>query len=689
MRIWHNIIFLSGSFVLFGLVILFLIIPSITIIAYAPELSSKNRLVRKNDRGIILTDREGDQFFRLDEGRMATIVPLDNISPYIKEGVVAMEDRTFWSHHGISPRGIIRALFTNMTQGKIVAGGSTITQQLVKNTMLEPHKNFLRKYIEAILALALERNFTKNEILEMYLNTVYFGKGAYGIAEATDRYFGIPPDTLSLGQASVLLGLLTAPSSISQDSERAREQQNIVINTLKDLDEISEEEAKEAIETPVQFVASKPEQNEALAPHFALAAAHKVREILGENHPPVIVTTTLDRKVQELAEKALADHISRIKSQGAGNGAVVVIDPTSGEVLAYAGSFDWFDPEVGKVDMAASPRSPGSAFKPFVYALAFERNIMTPATVLPDKPITYGSAYTPKNYDGRFRGQVLARRALANSLNIPSLAVMEKVTVPSALSFIQSLGFTTIKDEKDLGISLILGTNEVPLVEITNGYGMFANHGIYHQSTTILSITDTSGKSLYEWKRESERVLSEESAFLITSILTDNRSRSELFGRLLDTSVDAAVKTGTSEGFRDSVTVGYTPNLVVGVWVGNNDNAPMQKLTGSLGAAPLWKSLIQQISQWYPPQKFSKPDRIVEERVCTHNGLRVNEATSSAITEYFIGGTAPTGVCFVSQPQPAEEVPEDQSEPPQPAQTTELPQENSEQPTSYALITQS
>lgn len=654
MRLRRRILSFIGSLAIFGSVVTFLIIPSLTLIVYSEELTDKDRIIRKNDRGIILTDRDNVPFFRLEQGRITEVVPLEKISQNMIQSVVAMEDRSYWDHKGISLRGISRAFATNISQGRIVAGGSTITQQLVKNTMLAPNKSYIRKYIEAILAVALERNFNKSEIMEMYLNTVYFGQSAYGIADAAKHYFNTTPEELTIAQAATLTGFLTAPTQVSGDPGLVSRNQHLVVDTLLDLKKISEEEAQKIKDTPIEFAEVSREDKNILAPHFALAVSGQVQAIIGEDHPPVIVKTTLDRKIQEFAEDALDQHVQRIRRQGAGNGAVVVIEPSSGEILAYAGSFDWSDPSYGKVDMAASPRSPGSAFKPFVYALAFEKNIMTPATMLPDKPVTYGTSYKPRNYDGRFRGNVLARRALANSLNVPSLAVMEKVSVPTVLNFLQSLGFSTLKDPKDLGISLVLGTNEVPLFELTNAYGVFANYGMYTPHTTILSIKNAGGDTLYEQKQSSRRVLSEDSAFLITSILTDNRSRSEQFGGMLDTSVDAAVKTGTSEGYRDSVTVGYTSNTAVGVWVGNNDNTPMQRLTGSLGAAPLWKTIIQKVSGWRPPEKFRKPDDIVERQVCFYRRLETGDTTPSAYTEYFSGDMAPRESCVLNQPeQPA------------------------------------
>jgi 1A family penicillin-binding protein len=626
-------------------------IPVFTYIFFAKDLSTTTAIMNRNSTGVILYDRNGTEFFKFYEAKYKKSVPLTMLPKHVKDAVIVAEDREFYRHPGFSIKAIIGAVIADIKERDLAYGGSTITQQLVKSSLLKPEKDFLRKYQEIILAQEIERRYTKDQILEMYLNSVYFGEGAFGIEAASLTYFGKPAKDLNLSEASMLAGLLTAPSSLSPlsgDEELARKRQQYVLNELKEERLISENEYKNALNTKLTYT-SEGTGFPYKAPHFALMVKAALDDEYGEEQiarSGFKIYTTLDLSLQEYAENEVKKQVENLKASNVTNGAATVIDPKTGEVLVVVGSHDWFDDTNGKVNMATTPRQPGSSFKPIIYADALEKRIISPASVLKDQPTTFQKTYKPENYDKKFRGQVLVRRSLANSLNVPSVEIMQKLGVEEGLEYAKKLGITTLEDPSQYGLSLVLGSGEVPLIEMTNAYATFANGGQKNPITMIKKIEDKRGKTVYSYTPRPEPVIEKGAAFLISSILSDSPARREVFGTALDTpGIQAAVKTGTSENYRDSLTLGYTPEVAVGVWVGNNDNKAMEKVAGSLGAAPIWKAIITKFHQTTKPSRFVPPEGVVQLSICKTNGLLAKTATSAATAEFFLDGTQPTRIC--------------------------------------------
>ncbi len=670
----RTIIYLIGI----GIAVLILI-PLITYLIFVWDLSSKEKIMNRNSAGVVLLDRNNKEFFSFYQGRTKQITPLSDIPKYAQEAVISVEDRDFYNHPGFSLRGIGRALIEDLQNDSLSQGGSTITQQLVKTNLLSPDRNFLRKYQEVVLALEVDRRFSKNDILEMYLNTAYFGEGAYGIDGAAEAYFGKPASELSLAESALLAGILPAPSAyspITGNRDKAFERQKLVLNRMVQQGYITQAQADEA-ETQEIVFNPKPVLINDKAPHFALMVKDELIEKYGEPRlarSGFRVRTTLDLEKQEYAEGVVADQVARLAGNKVTNGAAVALDPKNGEILVLVGSHDYYDETNGKINMVLRARQPGSSFKPIVYGKALEDENITPATVLADKPITYPDGYKPQNYDNKFRDKVLARFALAQSLNIPALHVIERVGIPTTIEFARKLGITTLTRPSDYGISMVLGAAEVPLLQMTSAYGVFADEGKYVAPTTIIDIKDKNGKTVFEHKVDTKSVMDPRAAFQISSILSDNAARAPVFGNALTISRTAAVKTGTTNDYRDALTLGYTPSVVVGVWIGNNDNAPMTSIAGSLGAAPVWRLIMENLLKGTPIQKFKEPLGMINLNVCKENGLVAKVATSSAYPEFFISGTAPKRSCTqggfpTTEPSKNEEQPTDTPAP----QATDTP----------------
>lgn len=621
----------------------------VTILTYAEHngtLNDQNQIINKKHAGFIITDRNDQVFFQFNQASVKKYVSLNEISPHMINSVIAAEDKDFYSHPGFSVSAMAAAVVANLKHRDKLYGGSTITQQLVKNSLLEPDKSLFRKYQEILLASEMERKYTKQEILEMYLNSVYFGRGAFGVEAASESYFSKKASELNLSEATILTALLPAPTSLSPlngDHSELQKRQEVILTRLIEEGYIKANDKEEALKQNPDF-SSTSALIDYQAPHFALMVRDKLIEMYGEeevNRSGFTVKTTLDLNYQQQAEEVVLDQVNKLKANQANNAAAVIIDPKTGEVLALVGSKDWGDEKFGKVNMVTTPRQSGSSFKPIVYAAAFEERIITPATILRDQPtvfqknVAFTKPYSPKNYDGKFRGDVLPRRALANSLNVPAVLVMEKVGLEKTLNFAKEMGIESLKGPSDYGLSLVLGTGEISLMELTSAYSVFANDGKYNQPDIILEVKDKFGKVVYTKESNTRQVISPQTAFQITSILSDSKTRSEVFGKLLDTQKVAAVKTGTTEDYKDALTIGYTPNIVIGVWVGNNDNRPMDQVAGSLGAAPIWRTLIDRL----PGENiaFAKPNDIVELGFCSQ-------------TEYFQPGTQPSQNCTLPPP---------------------------------------
>lgn len=641
---WKKPILIS----LAAIAVILIMIPVSTYLYFIRDISSKQGIMSVKNGGVTLLDRTGKTFFTFYEVRTNDTVSLDQISQYVPKAAVASEDKDFYKNPGFSIEGIGRAIVDDLKNQSLSQGGSTITQQLVKNALLTQSKSFLRKYQELILAIEVDRRFSKNDILEMYLNTVYFGEGAFGIEDASQAYFSKDASDLDLAESALLVGVLPAPSAyspISGSRELAFQRQHTVLQKMYDQGYITQDQMKQAEAEQIVFHPKKQAINEE-APHFALMVKDQLIKQYGSEqelaHSGLTVTTTLDLAGQEYAQQVVENQVQHLAGDHVSNGAAVVMDPTNGEILALVGSHDWYDEQNGKINMALSPRQPGSSFKPIIYTKALEDHLITPATILNDSKTVFPGGYTPHDYDMQYRGPVTARFALANSLNIPAVEVMQKVGVSDGVNFAEQLGVTTLKDPSNYGLSLVLGAANIPLVEMTEAYAAFANQGNQVPYTTILEIQDKKGNVVYSYTPQSSQVVSPQAAFLISSILSDNKARSYEFGNTLTISRPAAVKTGTTEDFRDALTLGYTPQLVVGAWVGNNDNSPMDSVAGSLGAAPIWRQLMEHFLIGKPVVTFTPPPGITQETVCgTTTFSKDNQASSSAYMEFFMAGTAP------------------------------------------------
>lgn len=637
---------------------LILFIPVFTYAYFAKDLKSPEGIMNRNNTGVVLFDRNNEIFFKFYEGKYERFVPLSDIPPRMQQALIVAEDKNYYDHPGFSVKSILAAFVANIKKGDIAYGGSTITQQLVKTTLLASQKSFLRKYQELVLAEEIERKYTKDEILTMYFNSVYFGEGAFGIEEAAKTYFNISAKNLSLAQSAILAALPTAPSKlspISGDREKVIERSRYILGKMAEEHYITNEQKEVAIHEKLAFN-TDGNKDRYKAPHFALMVKDELIKKYGEEEiarSGFKVYTTIDLGWQKYAEEIVAKQVEALKFSRVSNGAAVVIDAKTGEIRVVVGSKDWNNDIFGKLNIVTAARQPGSAFKPIVYSAALEKGIITLATILKDEPITYKNAwetYSPRDYDGKFRGRVTARRALANSLNIPSVEVISKLGVDNAVEMGKRLGLTTLKDYSQYGLSLVLGAAEVRPLDLTEVYATFANGGVRNTSTTIAKIENKIGELVYVHIPEKQQVLDPKYAFLVSSILSDNNARSEVFGNILNISRPAAVKTGTTENYKDSWTVGYTPSLVIGVWIGNNDGTVMERIAGSIGAAPIWKALMEKFLAGTPIEQFVAPAGIVSESICRENGLRVKGATASAQLEYFVGGTEPTQYCYTGIP---------------------------------------
>lgn len=602
-------------------------------------------------------DRGGKLLFNVYEDQNRTVVPLLQIPQNLKLATIAIEDKDFYKHRGFDIYGIIRAARQTIFAGTL-QGGSTITQQLVKSAFLSPERTITRKIKELYLAFRVEMAFSKDRILEMYLNQVPYGGTAFGVAAAAEQYFGKDVGDLTLAEAALLAGLPAAPtfySPYSADPERAQARQRAVLTRMIEEGYITEEEAKAAAGEPLN---TRPATVGIRAPHFVMY----VREYLAAEYGETVaaqgglkVTTTLDLDVQEMAQKQVETNIEKLARLRVSNGAALVTKPKTGEILAMVGSKDFFDSSIdGNVNVTIASRQPGSAIKPINYATALERRLITAATVIMDVPTTFSTAprpYKPVNYDGRFHGPVQVRYALGNSYNIPAVKVLALNTVLEMIKKAREMGISTFEDESRYGLSLTLGGGEVKMTEAAVAFGVFPNEGTRVDLTPILKIEDSAGRVIEEFKPKSgRRVLSSETSFLISSILSDNSARTAAFGpsSLLNIKgKTVAVKTGTTDDKRDNWTIGYTPSYLVATWVGNNDNRPMHPslASGITGAAPIWNGIMTELLKDKVNETFKVPSGVRGIEICSTTGGQKSDKCANRF-EYFIAGTEPTKDTF-------------------------------------------
>ncbi len=679
---------------LFGLVILALCGVSILVFQYysiartLPDIRDLRQRASQFETTRIL-DRNGNILYEILDPKAGrrTYVTLDKVSPFMVAATVATEDKGFYSHPGVDLFAIARALWQNYQSGDTVSGASTITQQLARTLLFSPEergeRTYQRKLREAILATEITRRYSKDEILELYLNEIYYGNLAYGVEAAAETYFGTTAANLTLGQAAFLAGLPQAPSVYDVYTNREltfKRQEDVLVLMYQ----ASQEEGCIYVSNNPQPVCLDPvkitnaanelKNYEFHSPDVQIRYPHwvnYVRSILESQYDSqtiyrsgFTVYTTLDPGLQDLAQKDVHDQVEALKDNHANDGALVALRPATGEILAMVGSADFYNDAIsGQVNMAVSPRQPGSSIKPVTYLAAFEKG-WTPATLIWDVPSEFPPSgrvddtrppYKPVNYDSRFHGPVTVRTALANSYNVPAVKTLDFVGIygdpdnpgqGGFINFAQKVGITTL-NRQDYGLSLTLGGGEVTLLDLTNVYATLANGGLRMPPVAITRILDHDGNVVFDYQQPSaEQVIRPEHAYLITSILSDNQARTPAFGpnSVLNLPFPAAAKTGTTNDFRDNWTLGYTPDIAVGVWVGNADFTPMQNTSGLTGAAPIWSQFMQSAVQQIAggnPRPFTRPGGIVEYVICTVSGAEPSKWCPSQRTEVFAADQPP------------------------------------------------
>jgi penicillin-binding protein 1C len=659
LRLWQKAAVLSGLMILLigmGLSVwLFTDLPAIEDLEAGLALPSTR-----------IYDRNGQLLYEIlpPEGGRNTPLPLEAIPQHCVNAVIATEDANFYSHPGVDVVGVARALWINLRGGEVLAGGSTITQQVARNTLMEPEqrteRSLYRKLRESILAMRLQNVYSKDDILTLYLNQAYFGNLAYGIEGAARAYFAKSAEALSLAECALLASIIPNPAIYDPLTrlEAARTRQENTLRLMVNQGYITQAQADQALADELQFAATRfPIE----APHFVMAVWTQLQRDYGEalyrDGLDVVTTLNLDwqRSAQRIVQTQLAalnDPAWRVPAN-AHNAAIVALDPYTGQVLTMLGSPDYFNESIdGAVNAAFALRQPGSALKPFTYAAAMNPALESPwtaATMILDVTTPFVTrrleSYTPSNFGFVEHGPVLMREALASSYNIPVVVALESVGVNALVELATNAGLTSLARNSDVDLSITLGGGEVRLMDMAQAYSIFPNGGYYVQPQYLLSVTTRTGESLYQWQapRLNHRVIDERVAAIITDILSDPAARVPAFGTnsALDIGRPAAAKTGTTTDFRDNWVMGYTPNLVVGVWVGNADNSPMVNATGVTGAGPIWNQFMRQVLRGQPELDFRLPEGINRVEVCAMSGLLPTPECQQRRTELFIAGTEP------------------------------------------------
>jgi 1A family penicillin-binding protein len=650
------------------LTILLFILSSLALFSFCEwlfaDLPAPEALTARASTGTAkIYDRNGQLLYEILDPRTGSRTRADllDIPIYLQQATIATEDATFYTNPGVSLWAIARALYLNTRQGHVVSGGSTITQQVARLVLMDPQeraqRTLIRKLREAILAVRLSRAYDKDTLLEMYLNETYYGNLAYGIEAAAQIHFGVHARDLDLAQCALLAGLPQAPAVynplVHYDAAKARQQ--IVLGLMVKQEFITQEQADLAYAEPLHFTGPI---DAIRAPHFVAYVRNQLEETLG--HETLLagdwrVTTSLDLDLQQRAEAILQRRLADIEEHEATTGALVALDPATGEVLAMVGSADYADASIdGAVNGATALRQPGSTMKPLLYASAFERG-WTPASVVHDIRTAFvtaeGETYVPANADAIYHGPVTLREALANSYNLPAVILQKRVGTDVLLDTAHAFGLDTLRGAQRYGLTLTLGGGEVTLLDMTAAYAVFATGGIHRQPVAILDITSLSdgmpfADSLTRSFADSQ-VLSSQAAYLVTDILSDNDARAPTFGlnSSLLLSRPAAAKTGTTNKWRDNWTVGYTPDLVVGVWVGNASGAPMRHVSGLSGAGPIWHEFMEVAHRPLPVHDFSVPEGLVWRDICPLSGHLVGPDCPYSRREVFIAGTEPQTEC--------------------------------------------
>lgn len=622
--------FLLGSFITFMVTV----VPAYAYIWYK-ELPQPELLAQQgHNKSTKILDRKGRLLYEIYVDKKYDPIELEQVPDHVIQATLAVEDTNFYTHHGFNFTSIVRAAKATLVDDNL-QGASTITQQLIKNVLLTPERTISRKAKEIVLAVLVEREYTKNEILELYLNNIPYGGTAYGVQAASQKYFGKDVWDLDLAEATMLAGLPSAPSiysPVSGDYSLAKDRQKITLERMLALGYITKAEAEAAY---AQELAFAPQTDYIRAPHFVTHVRNELYRMYGQrmvDFGGLTVTTTLDLDLQEKVQDIVREEVKNHAQYNISNGAAVVLDSRSGGILAYVGSVDYFSEEDGKYDVVTAYRQPGSSIKPVTYALAFEKGY-TSATLINDSKVSYqsyGQVYSPKNYDNKFHGLVTLRQALANSYNVPAVKLLNTIGVHNMVKLGTELGLSNwVPEDNSYGLSVTLGGKEVRLLDLTNVYATFSRGGIYKETTPFITIKDSYGFVVYDLSRVQERrVLKPETAYIITNILSDNAARTPAFGtnsKLVITGHTVAVKTGTTNDIRDNLTFGYTPSYTVGVWVGNNNNEAMNKrlASGLTGAAPIWNRVFSVVLEDTPNEPFIVPEGIVTKQDLACNRVEV------------------------------------------------------------------
>jgi penicillin-binding protein 1A len=603
------------------------------------------------------------------------LIPLRQIPKTMVDAILSIEDRRFYSHWGIDPIRVLGALANDIAAGRIEQGGSTITQQLARNHFLTHEKTVTRKIKEAVLAVRIEQTYTKDEILEMYLNQIYFGEGAYGIDAAAKVFFGKPVGDLALPEAALLAGLPRNPRDYSprREPERALKRRNLVLASMLENKRIARNQYESASEAPLGVTKTRYDSRQ--APYFMEMVRQYLDERYGSNQlyeGGMRVYTTIDIDLQHATEESLERRIEALEQRNhykktratlvaeaakAGarerpqteylQGAAVVVDPRTGHIRALVGGRDFNESNFNRAVQAA--RQPGSAFKPFIYAAAMD-NGYTPTEMILDTPVSFkagnGEQWAPQNYDHKFRGPVTLRQALAKSLNVPAAKLLQKLGTPVVASYARRMG---IRSRLGHDLSLALGTSEVNLLELTSAYGVFANQGVRATPLYVLKVEDKNGKVLEQSRVTSEEALSPETALTLTNMLASVlENGTAASARALGLTVPAAGKTGTTDDYTDAWFIGYTPDLVAGVWVGFDKKKKIGPgMTGASAALPIWVDVVEAGSKGKPPSDFPVPSGVVTRQICAQTGLLANPSCIETEIELFREGSEPSGFCNV------------------------------------------
>ena len=600
-------------------------------VAFTPVPDIDSFAARQVDQSTKIYDRTG-QVLLYDYNRDArrNLIPIADISPHIINATIAIEDSSFYEHGGIRLTSIVRAMFADVLGGSLSQGGSTITQQVVKNELLTNKKSVVRKIHEWVLAIKLEQIYSKNQILETYLNNVPYGGTLYGVEAASEAYFGIPAKDISLAEAAYLAAMIQAPTYYSPygaHQDELANRKNIVLGRIQELGFITQDAYAPARGEEVSFAPAG--QNSIIAPHFVFYILNQLEEKYGSQAlmSGLKVTTTLDADLEVKAESIVNNYaLENVKKFKASNASLVAVDPPTGQILAMVGSRNFFDKEIdGQYNAALASRQPGSTMKPFVYSLALMRGY-TRNTVIFDAPTQFSTAckpsdidnnttpcYAPSNYDNTFRGPMTFETALAQSINIPAIKVLYLVGVQNAVNLAKSFGLTTLDDPGRYGLTLVLGGGEVRLLDLVGAYATFANDGVKNTLVGILEVIDAQGNVLEKYTPQPSRVLPENIAHDISAMLSDAAARLPeypLDSPLSFPNYDVAVKTGTTDDTRDAWTIGYTPSVALGVWVGNNDNTPMVKSVAGFIAVPMWHEAMAYALSKYSKTYFGEPSLV-------------------------------------------------------------------------------